>query len=57
MELVYVKPGVGKSRTALWWVANNSVVHIQVMQTITPRWLLVEIVKELGAYLVVISSD
>lgn len=57
MELFYVKPGVGKSRTALWWVANNNAVHIQVMHTITPRWLLVEIVKELGAYPVVISSD
>lgn len=58
MALVYGEPGVGKSRTARWWVANNdNAVHIQVTQTMTPRWLLVEIVKELGEYPATRSSD
>lgn len=51
MALVYGEPRVGKSHTALWWVANNdNAIHVQVTQTMTPRWLLSEIVKELGEY-------
>ena len=58
MALVYGEPGVGKSHTALWWVANNdNAIHVQVTQTMTPRWLLSEIVKELGEYPAARTSD
>lgn len=58
MALVFGEPGVGKSRTALWWVANNdNAIHIQVTHNMTPRWLLLEIVKELGEYPAARSSD
>ena len=52
------EPGVGKSHTALWWAANNdNAIHVQVTHNMTPRWLLMEIVKELGEYPAARSSD
>ena len=58
MALVYGAPGVGKSHTALWWAANNdNAIHVQVTHNMTPRWLLMEIVKELGEYPAARSSD
>ena len=57
MALIYGEPGLGKSKTAVWWAANNNAVHVQATQNMTPRWLLEEIVKELGEYPLSRSAD
>ncbi len=48
MALVYGEPGLGKSRAALWWAANNNGVLVTAKQSMSARWLLEDIVKELG---------
>lgn len=48
MALVYGEPGLGKSRAALWWAANNDGILVSAKQTMSARWLLEDIVKELG---------
>lgn len=57
MALIYGEPGLGKSKTAVWWTANNNAVHVQATQNMTPKWLLEEIVKELGEYPASRSAD
>lgn len=48
MALVFGEPGLGKTKTALWWVAHNDGVFIRTKKLMTGRWLLEEIVTELG---------
>ncbi|HBE44246.1 MAG TPA: hypothetical protein DDW17_02025 [Deltaproteobacteria bacterium] len=48
MALVYGEPGVGKTRTALWWGLQNDGVFVRTKKLMTGRWLLEEIVAELG---------
>jgi DNA transposition AAA+ family ATPase len=50
MSLVYGEPGLGKTQAALWWVANNQseAIYVCAKQSMTVRWLLEEIAKELG---------
>ncbi|MEJ5227220.1 AAA family ATPase [Thermodesulfovibrio sp.] len=49
MALVYGEPGLGKTRTALWWcVQDGGGVFIRTKKLMTGRWLLEEIVAELG---------
>jgi hypothetical protein len=48
MGLLYGEPGLGKSRTALWWTIGNGGVFIRTKKIQSPRWLLEEIVSELG---------
>jgi len=48
MALVYGEPGLGKSKAVLWWAANNDVVYIRGTNLMTGRWLIQEIVEELG---------
>jgi len=48
MSLLYGDPGLGKSRTALWWVAQSNGVFIRTKKLMSGRWLLEEIVSELG---------
>jgi DNA transposition AAA+ family ATPase len=48
MALVYGEPGLGKTKTALWWIAQNDGVFIRTKKLMTGRWLLEEIVAELG---------
>jgi DNA transposition AAA+ family ATPase len=48
MALVYGEPGLGKTRTAAWWCARNDGVFIRTKKLMTGRWLLEEIVAELG---------
>ncbi|MBU4316306.1 MAG: AAA family ATPase [Proteobacteria bacterium] len=50
MCLVYGDPGLGKSETAIWWVntfGGNS-AYIRTKKLMSGRWLLEEIVSELG---------
>lgn len=49
MALIFSDPGYGKSRTALHYAANNGAVMIRTKKLMTGRWLLEEIVEELGA--------
>lgn len=49
MALIFSDPGYGKSRTALYYAANNGAVMIRTKKLMTGRWLLEEIVEELGA--------
>ena len=49
MGLIFSDPGFGKSRTALHYAANNGAVMIRTKKLMTGRWLLEEIVEELGA--------
>ena len=50
MVLVYGEPGLGKTQTALWWVANHQsdAIYVSAKQSMSTRWLLEEITKELG---------
>jgi len=49
MGLIFSDPGYGKTRTALHYAANNGAVMIRTKKLMTGRWLLEEIVEELGA--------
>ena len=48
MALVYSDPGLGKTKTSLWWVAQNNGVFLRTKKLMTGRWLLEELVAELG---------
>ncbi|MBF0516355.1 MAG: ATP-binding protein [Nitrospirae bacterium] len=48
MALVYGEPGLGKTETILWWIGQNDGVFIRTKKLMTGRWLLEEIVAELG---------
>jgi DNA transposition AAA+ family ATPase len=49
MGLAFSDPGYGKTRTALHYAAGNGAVMIRTKKLMTGRWLLEEIVEELGA--------
>lgn len=48
MGLIYGDPGLGKSRTAVWWATQNDAVYVRAKNKMTCRWLLEKIVYELG---------
>ncbi|HOE18892.1 MAG TPA: ATP-binding protein [Syntrophorhabdaceae bacterium] len=48
MALIYGEPGLGKTKAALWWCVQNDGVFIRTKKLMTGRWLLEEIVAELG---------
>jgi DNA transposition AAA+ family ATPase len=48
MALIYSDPGLGKTKTALWWVAQNDGIFLRTKKLMTGRWLLEELVVELG---------
>jgi len=48
MAIVYGEPGLGKSKTALWWAIQNDAVFIRGTNLMTGKWLLEELVEELG---------
>lgn len=48
MALVFGEPGLGKTKTALWWIAQNDGIFIRTKKLMTGRWLLEETVAELG---------
>ncbi len=48
MALVYGDPGLGKSRTSLWWAVNNDAVYVRGANMMSCKWLLQELVDELG---------
>lgn len=48
MGLIFSDPGYGKSRTALHYALNNGAILIRTKKLMSGRWLLEEIVEELG---------
>jgi len=50
MGLVYGLPGLGKTETALWWVAHygQNAAFVRTKKLMSGRWLLEDIVSELG---------
>jgi DNA transposition AAA+ family ATPase len=48
MALIYGEPGLGKTRTALWWAAQHDGVFVRTKKLMSGRWLLEELVAELG---------
>jgi DNA transposition AAA+ family ATPase len=48
MALIFGEPGLGKTKTALWWALQNNGVFVRTKKLMSGRWLLEEIVAELG---------
>jgi len=50
MALIYGEPGLGKTRAALWWInqQNNDGIFLRTKKLMSGRWLLEELVAELG---------
>lgn len=48
MALIYGEPGLGKSRTALWYANQDGAIFLRTKKLMTGRWLLEELVAELG---------
>ena len=48
MGLLFGEPGLGKTKSALWWTARNDGIFVRTKKLMTGRWLLEEIVAELG---------
>lgn len=48
MALVFGEPGLGKTRTVLWWCTQGNGVFIRAKSFTSGRWLLEELVAELG---------
>lgn len=57
MALVYGDPGLGKTQTILWWAVQNNAVFIRSTNLMSGRWLLEELVEELGEIPYYKSSD
>jgi DNA transposition AAA+ family ATPase len=49
MALVYGDPGYGKTETAIQYAISNGAVMIKTPKLTTARWILEEIVEQLGA--------
>lgn len=50
MMLVYSDPGLGKTSTIAWYVANHRAAFVRAKSGMTQRWLLHEVVSELGEH-------
>ena len=48
LGLVFGEPGLGKTQTAIWYAARSGAALVRAKAVMTPRWLLAEIVEELG---------
>lgn len=48
MSLVFSEPGFGKTRTLAWYVAHRPGVVVRAKALMNGRWLLSELVRELG---------
>ena len=48
MALVYGDFGLGKSQTIQWWAFRNNSIYVRATKGMTSKWLLSEILEELG---------
>jgi len=46
--LIYGEAGLGKTKTALYLSIQHDTIYIRAANKMTPKWLLEEIIKELG---------
>lgn len=46
--LVYGEAGLGKTKTALYLAIQHDAIYVRATNSMTPKWLLEEIAKELG---------
>ena len=57
MGLIYGKPGLGKSQTALWLACKYDAIYLRATNLMTGRWLLEEIAKEMDEIPRYLTSD
>lgn len=50
MCLIYGDPGLGKTETAIQYAAGNGAVFLRMRKLMNARWLLRDLVRELGDY-------
>ena len=48
MGLVFGEPGLGKTNAILWWAIQQDALIITAKNGMTPRWLLKQLVSDLG---------
>lgn len=48
MGLIYGEPGLGKSQAINWWTFKNNAILVRCTQLMGARWLLTEILDEMG---------
>ena len=48
MGLVYGEPGLGKTQAINWWAYKNDALLVRCTQLMSARWLLNEILDEMG---------
>ncbi|MEI8389814.1 MAG: ATP-binding protein [bacterium] len=57
MSLVYGEPGLGKTQALLWWATQNDAIFIRAANNMSARWLMQELIEELGEVPYHFSSD
>ena len=57
MGLVYGEPGLGKTQAINWWAFKNDAILIRCNQQMTSRWLLGEILDNMGEIPSYTTSD
>src|SRR5574344_415303 len=48
MGLLYGEPGLGKTQAVNWWAMKNDAIVVRCSNLMSVRWLLSEVVEELG---------
>lgn len=48
MALIQGQAGLGKTRTARWWAMQSDAIMLRIQESMTPTWLLKDLVTELG---------
>jgi DNA transposition AAA+ family ATPase len=48
MGLVYGEPGLGKTYAIMWWAMQNDAIFVRCTNNMSSRWLLEELIEELG---------
>lgn len=46
--LISGEAGLGKSKTALWWALKNDAIQVCAKPTMSPHWLLTDLLKEMN---------
>lgn len=46
--LIQGQAGLGKTRTAKWWAMQHNAVFLRIQESMSPTWLLRDLVNELG---------
>ena len=50
MVLIYGDPGLGKTETAIQYASSNGAIFLRMRKLMNARWLLRDLVRELGDY-------